>query len=71
MLGVTLPYFNGVLEIIGEAFAGENLFQADAGLRIMITPDVGLGPHVLNLTNSPTAKNIQGATLGFSWQNPF
>ena len=71
MVGLTLPFFHGTLEVLSELFAGESLLQADAGVRVMFTNDVGLALNVLNMTNSPVAKNTQSAFVGLSWQDPF
>jgi hypothetical protein len=71
MAGISLPVFGNSISLLGEVFAGESLFQADAGVRFHLLPSLALNLSVLHVSNSPISKDSQSVYAGFSWANPF
>lgn len=71
MLGLGIPLFESNFIAMGDLFAGETLFQVDAGIRVYLFPSFALTIGGLNLSNSPISKNPQSVYAGFSWANPF
>lgn len=59
------------LIVLGDIFAGETLFQANAGARLYLTPIFSVNLSGVNLLDSPQAKDSRSVLAGFSWANPF
>jgi len=59
------------LTLIGEVFGGESLFQINAGIRLVLYPNINISVNGLNLTKNPVSKNSQSITAGICWKNPF
>ncbi len=70
MLGLTMPLGQDNIVLMGEVFAGETLFEANAGAKLMINKQLGLILRAFNVSNSATAKTSQSFMGGISLQNP-
>ncbi|MFC1495987.1 hypothetical protein ACFL52_01070 [Candidatus Margulisiibacteriota bacterium] len=73
MAGLDIPV--GTLSILMDLFAGETVFQFNAGLRYFLFPTFALelrGVNILGDTNNAqAAKDPKQILIGFSWANPF
>lgn len=69
MLGTNISIGSKNLEILGEAFAGESLFQLNAGLRFTVNGSFSLLARALNVTNNSAAKDVQSYSLGICLAN--
>jgi hypothetical protein len=71
MLGITSPVGMKDLILMAETFAGESVFQVNAGIRYDFARAFSLNVRALNVTNSPNAKDTQTFTAGFCMTSPF
>jgi hypothetical protein len=71
MLGLGLPIGTPSFNLMSEVFAGESLFQLDAGLRYSFNSHFSLLVRALNLTDNAQAKDSKSFSMGFSAANFF
>ncbi|MFA5097304.1 MAG: hypothetical protein WC490_01595 [Candidatus Margulisiibacteriota bacterium] len=71
MLGITSPVGAKNLIAMAEAFAGESVFQLNAGLRYDLARSFSINVRGLNVTNSPNAKETQSFSAGICLTSPF
>ncbi len=64
MLGTNIPVGGNNLDILGEVFAGESVFQVDAGVRYAVSDSVALQVNAINVTNNSSAKEAQAYSAG-------
>lgn len=68
--GVEVPLAD-TLFVMSDLFAGESLFQVDAGLKFYFTPIFSLNVSGLNILEGGQVKDSRAVLAGFSWANPF
>lgn len=71
MFGLTFPIGGKDLSALGEAFAGENILQVNAGIRLNLQKSFSILIRGVNLSNSPSSKDPQSYYAGISFKNPF
>ena len=71
MLGVNFPVGMKNLVLMAEAFAGESIFQVNAGVKYDFARSFSLNVRALNVTNSLNAKDTQTFSAGFCMTSPF
>ena len=71
MLGVNFPVGMKNLVLMTEAFAGESIFQVNAGVKYDFARSFSLNVRALNVTNSATSKDTQTFSAGFCMTSPF
>lgn len=69
MLGLGIPVGSPQLNLMAEAFCGESMFQADAGIRLSFNSNFSLLIRALNVTGSNNAKDTSSFSAGFSASN--
>ena len=69
MIGLGIPVGSPQLTLMTEAFGGESMFQANAGLRMSFNSTFSLLVRALNVTGSSTSKDVSSFSLGFSASN--
>ncbi|NQU18480.1 MAG: hypothetical protein HQ564_10520 [Candidatus Saganbacteria bacterium] len=74
MAGLDFPVGSG-LHILGDLFAGETVFQVNAGVRYFLIPTFAIDGRAINLlgdsTSATATKDAKQYLVGFSWANPF
>ena len=74
MAGVDVP-IGGGLHVLSDMFAGETVFQVNAGLRYFIISTFAVEGRAINLlgdsTSTTASKDSKQFLVGFSWANPF
>lgn len=73
MAGLDVP-IGGGLHILGDLFAGETVFQVNAGVRYFVLPTFAIDGRAINLTgpnNTQASKDSKQYLVGISWANPF
>lgn len=70
MAGLDLP-IGSSLSILGDLFAGETIFQVNAGIRYFIIPTFAIDGRAINVLAGTQTKDAQQYLVGFSWANPF
>ncbi len=70
MAGLDLP-IGSSLSILTDMFAGETIFQVNAGVRYFIIPSFAIDGRAINVLKGAQTKDSQQYLVGFSWANPF
>lgn len=71
--GLDFPVGN-TLSLMADLFAGETVFQLNAGARYFLLPTFAVDARGINLlgpSDSQVAKDSKQYLLGISWANPF
>lgn len=72
MAGLDIPL--GTLSIMQDLFAGESVFQYNAGIRMRFTPTFSLDARAINLFGDDSQNNTKDRKFflfGMAWANPF
>ncbi|OGC03403.1 hypothetical protein A2276_00605 [candidate division WOR-1 bacterium RIFOXYA12_FULL_43_27] len=73
MAGLDVPMGAG-LHILGDLFAGETVFQVNAGIRYFLLPTFAIDGRAINIagpSNTQVSKDSKQYLVGISWANPF
>lgn len=71
MLGVNAPVGDKNLNLMGEVFAGESVFQVDAGISYTFSRAFSVIVRGVNVTNNISARDNQSYTAGVCLTSPF
>ncbi len=71
MLGIGMPIGGMPLTLMGEVFAGETIFEANAGIRYTLYKQMSFLLRGINITNSSSSRSSQSVTAGISLVSPF
>ncbi len=69
MFGINMPLGNRALSVMAELFAGESVFQVDAGVKYSVNSNISLLARGLNITNSDNTRNTKSFSAGVSLAN--
>lgn len=71
MVGTNFPLGDKHLNVMGELFAGESVFQVNAGVSYSFSKAFSIVARGVNVTNNPSAKDAQYYSAGFCIVSPF
>ncbi len=69
MFGINMPLGDRNFMLMSEIFAGETLFQLDAGINLDINKNISLLARGINITNNDIARDAKSFSVGFSIAN--
>ncbi len=69
MFGLNMPLGNRSFTVMAELFAGESVFQVDAGFKYAINSNICVLARGLNITNSENTRNTKSFSAGVSLAN--